>query len=492
VRSELCLTGEDAKDIRAHLFPGDRDEHAAIVLAGVDERPSVTRLLGREIHLLDETEFVPGEHGYRQISAATLARLGNRAAEEGVALVTCHSHPGATSSVSLSADDLAGHRRVFPHLLDIVDGRPVAGLAMGTESAAGELWSRSGSASPLGGVRAIAEDLRLRTDSGLQSGSGPGDRRFDRQTRMFGAEGQEELRRLDVAVVGLGGGGSLICEQLAHLGVGSITAIDFDVVKEHNLSRIVGASPSDAKAATKKVEVARRLAARIDPEVGFTAIDGDISHRDVAMLLTETDFIFLATDSITSRHVANAVSQAYFIPLVQIGAKVDLRPNREIESVYVAVRPVLPGQGCLECAGLISPEALQREAASQEERQAQNYLDLPEVIDPSVITLNAVGAAMATNVMLMSVVGLADRDLLNYRLFDARYGSWLSLEPPERDPKCAWCGAGSQSQFGLGTAAKLPVRFLAPQAPERGGHRGGRILRTLRRAGKRLVSTSRR
>jgi molybdopterin/thiamine biosynthesis adenylyltransferase len=478
VSSELCLTGEDAEEIRRHLFQGDRDEHAAIVLAGVDQRSAVTRLLGREIHLLGETEFIPGEHGYRQISAATLARLGNRAAEEGLALASCHSHPGATSTVELSGDDLAGHRRVFPHLLDIVDGKPVAGLAMGTESAAGELWPRSGAPSPLGGVRTIAEDLRLRTDTGVRSG-GTADGRFDRQTRMFGAEGQEELRRLDVAVVGLGGGGSLICEQLAHLGVGSITAIDFDVVKEHNLSRIVGAELRDARESTKKVDVARRLATRIDPGVEFKAVDGDISERETAMLLTQTDFIFLATDSITSRHVANAISQAYFIPMVQIGAKVDLRRGGAIESVYVAVRPVFPGRGCLECAGLISPEALQREAASEEERQAQNYLDLPEVIDPSVISLNAVGAAAATNVMLMSVVGLARRELLGHQLFDARYGSWLPLEDPDRDPECPWCGSGALSQFGLGAAADLPVRLSAPTSEVDAEGPFHRILRAL-------------
>jgi hypothetical protein len=207
---------------------------------------------------------------------------------------------------------------------------------------------------------------------------------------------------MTVGIVGLGGGGSMVAEQIAHLGVGRIVAIDFDVVRTHNLSRIVGATGGDARRRRKKVAVAEALVARIDPTIDFEAVDGDIADAAVAQRLLECDFIFLATDTITSRLVANAIVQAHFLPMVQIGAKGDLRGDKTIESVYVAVRPVFPGHGCLHCAGLVSPEALQREAASDQERAAQNYLGLTEVIDPSVITLNGVAASAATNVMLMS------------------------------------------------------------------------------------------
>ena len=298
---------------------------------------------------------------------------------------------------------------------------------------------------------------------------------------MFGPSGQAELRDLRVAVVGLGGGGSLISEQLAHLGVGSIKAIDFDVVKEHNLSRIVGASLADVREERKKVEVARRLAERIDPTIEFDAIDGDIADQEIADQLTECDFIFLATDSMTSRHVANAIVHSHFIPMIQIGAKIDLRDRDAIESVYVAVRPVFPGLGCLHCAGLVNPEALQWEQATEQERRAQNYLDLPEAVDPSVITLNGIGASIATNTMLMAAVGLADRALLDHRLFDARHGSWLSLQD-QRDQSCPWCGTEERSRFGLGDDAELPVRLALPAASSTKRHsRVGRWLRRILR-----------
>ena len=73
---------------------------------------------------------------------------------------------------------------------------------------------------------------------------------------------------------------------------------------------------------------------------------------------------------------------------------------------------MLPRHGCLACAGLIDPVALQREAATPQERANQNYLGDADVIDPSVTTtLNAAAAAGALNVLLMSVIGQATDEL---------------------------------------------------------------------------------
>jgi molybdopterin/thiamine biosynthesis adenylyltransferase len=459
---EVVIGAEDHSRVSEHLFRPDRDEHAAILLAGVHRSARGTRLLAREVHLVEERDFPPGERGYRQIAPALLARLANRAREERLAFVSTHSHPGAGKTVGLSSDDLAAHRRVFPHLLDITDGMPAAGLAFGQQSAAGELWSRDQSPQALDRVRVIGAPLRELRPSPLGDLSGAPEGRFDRQVRMFGAEGQRTLRRLRVGVVGAGGGGSLLIEQLAHLGVGSIVAIDFDTVAEHNLSRIVGAKPADARQQRKKIDVAQGLVSTVDPSIDFVGIDGDVADIDVARVLTDCDFILLATDTATSRLVVNAVAQAYLIPTVQIGAKVETRLSGELEAVYAAVRPIFPGRGCLQCAGLIDPMALQHEAISDHDRAAQNYLNSPEIVDPSVVTLNATSAAGAMNVLLMSAVGLARPHLLNHRLFDATQGDWLALEPT-RTTGCPYCGPNSQSQFARGDDAQLPCRTGQPR-----------------------------
>jgi len=455
--NQLRIGAGDYGRLHAHLFQPDRDEHGALLLAGQHHRldGSVT-LSVREVHLLQPDDFPPGVHGYRQISAASLARLGNRAADQNLALISAHSHPGSDERTGLSRDDLAAHERLFTHLLDITAADAVCGVAFGRRSAAGELWRADGRREPLDLVRIVGPNLE-QFQMGPHTGGARAEGRFDRQIRLFGADGQARLRNLHVGVVGAGGGGSILIEQLAHLGVGEITAVDPDVTKEHNLSRIMGASPRDARKHTKKVQLAKRLAGSIDPKVRFHAIEGDVADRVIAQRLLDCDYLFMATDTATARLVVNAIGQSYLIPVIQIGAKVETRSTGAIEQIYTAVRPVLPRRGCLACAGLIDPMQLQHEAATAEERNNQNYLGLSDIIDPSVTTLNAAAAAGALNVFLMGVIGQADDELLEHRITLTRDGSTLATEV-ERDLSCRWCGEHDRSRYGRSDLDLLPCR----------------------------------
>jgi len=471
--NELRIGGEQYRELHDHLFQLDRDEHGALLLAGQHARADGGfTLTVREVHLLSAKDFPPGVHGYRQLSAAALARLGNRAADQNLALVTAHSHPGSGARTGLSGDDLSAHERIFPHLLDITGAKAVGGVAFGEHSAAGEVWSPNAGRKPLDSVRIVGPNVEILTD-GAATTDPSTEQRFDRQVRLFGAAGQARLRRQHVGVIGAGGGGSILVEQLAHLGVGQITVIDYDVVRTHNLSRIIGATDRDARRRTKKIVVAARAIRRVDPSITVNAVDGDIADAACAARLLECDHLFLATDTATARLVANAIAQTFLIPLTQIGAKVDTRLSGEIEQIYTAVRPVLPRRGCLACAGLIDPQQLQRESATPEERQNQNYLGTPDVIDPSVTTLNAAAASGALNVYLMGLIGQADDNLADHRLTLTREGTSLATRVPTKSD-CRWCGTHELSRFGRAELALLPCRPAT--APVRRDSRFRRLL----------------
>jgi hypothetical protein len=169
--------------------------------------------------------------------------------------------------------------------------------------------------------------------------------------------------------------------------------------------------------------------------------------------------------------------------MIQIGAKVETRANGEIEQIYTAVRPVLPRRGCLACAGLIDPIALQREAASPEERANQNYLGDVEVVDPSVTTLNAAAAAGGLNVFLMSVIGQADDALADHRITLTREGTTLVTQVQHRED-CRWCGLGSTSRYARADLRLLPCRPARNVTAQSPGGRLSRWWATLRRAGR--------
>jgi tRNA A37 threonylcarbamoyladenosine dehydratase len=138
---------------------------------------------------------------------------------------------------------------------------------------------------------------RIRCLTATPRGAGTAADRFARQVLMFGADGQQALRQMVVGIAGAGGGGSLLAQALAHLGVGRIVIIDFDRVTISNLSRIVGATPKDARRRRLKIDVLRRLIASIDPEIEIVTIAGDMTYLEDAQHLLACDFVFSATDT---------------------------------------------------------------------------------------------------------------------------------------------------------------------------------------------------
>ena len=61
--------------------------------------------------------------------------------------------------------------------------------------------------------------------------------KFSRTEMLIGTEGMEKLNDAKVAVFGLGGVGSFVCEGLARSGVGNFVLVDFDKVDKSNINR---------------------------------------------------------------------------------------------------------------------------------------------------------------------------------------------------------------------------------------------------------------
>ena len=412
----LRLPQAMAASLGAHLFPGDDDEHGAVIGAAVVETERGQRLLGRRLFLaVDGADYLPGERGYRILTPDFVRRCVVACADESLAYLAVHNHLG-TDSVAFSDTDMQSHQRGYPALLDILDGPPAGGLVFARRAVAGDIWASPKHQRELDHSVVVGRTQHLRYASPRRPlGAGP---EYDRQVRLFGERGQAILKAQKVAIVGAGGAGSLINEYLSRLGVGHLVVVDFDRLDPTNLPRVVGARRSDLgprsgwigrllrRKASHKVAIAERVARGANPSIRYEAIVGDVTEPQVAERLLDCDAIFLAADTMQARLVVNAVCHQYLIPTWQVGAKVVNDPDGAIEDVFSIVRQLVPGESCLWCNGLVNPARLAEEAVSPQQRKAQRYVD--EVPAPSVITLNAVAASHAVNHYLFATLDLQE------------------------------------------------------------------------------------
>ena len=446
---DILVTAQLHQRLMAHLFPGDGDEHGAILRAGVVQCGSTIRLLIQNVEPAQfGTDYVVGQYGYRALTPPFIHREILRCRDAGLAYLAVHNHR-SDRHVDFSRIDLESHERGYPALLDIGRGVPVGALVYGQRSVAADIWMPDGSRRSLGTYRVVGRNIeRLYSRPQHQLAT---DTEHDRQIRMFGASGQHVLRSSKVAVIGLGGVGSLVAEYLARLGVGTMLMVDPDPIDGTNLSRVVGATPVDVETGLLKTQIAVRHVRELARDATLHAIDRDVASEPVAQTLRDCDFIFLAADSMRARLVVNALAHQYLVPAVQMGAKIRPGDSGDLEDAMCAVRHIRPASGCLWCNGFIDPTQLAIEAKSDADRKAQAYgVQEP---NPSVITMNAVAAAHAVNDFLFDFLDLRNIEAQHaYRHFHFLPGVIQDVAP-RSDPHCPEC----VQRLAMGDALELPV-----------------------------------
>lgn len=443
-----------------HLFPGDRDEHGAVVLAGVSWSSSGIRLLARELHLArDGVDYVPGQRGYRQLQPDFVAELVDRCAEERLVYLAVHNHPGS-GAARFSRDDRASHERGYPALLDINE-MPVGALVFTENAVAGSIWMRHGRQLELDRTVVVGSNLFTLSPEPRRFHAKAGDR-FDRQIRLYKEEGQVRLSELKVGVIGVGGVGSMLVEQLSRLGVGELVIVDPDVVEKSNLPRIVDSAEADI--GIPKVDVAARVARRAFPDITILPLSEDITNFEAASAVKDADILFLAADNFQARNVFNALCYQYLIPGFQVGSKARSDVSGDtISELYSVVRPVLPYQagGCLKCAGMIPPGRLSDEALKSEERRRQRYIDSDDGDEsaPSVMPLNGIGASMAVQMALLMVQGMYSPNYqLRSQIVQTLEWDQETVSPEIAQSGCRDCGSSEMSRRARGDLATLPCK----------------------------------
>jgi len=423
---ELRLQDGDVSRIVGELVGGET-ERCAILFAS-----HVALSDGRERLIVTRVEY-PENNSYseRSILRAELkpdyvAHIGKIAARENFSVGFVHSHPGAAPPEFSRTDDEGEI-----HLGKFLSVRAPATKPFAVVVSAGGWRARSlGSKTS---VRIISVGPQLQVLFDPNHAGGPASLKFDRQVRAMGSAGQQHLESLVVAIVGLGGTGSIAAEQLAYLGVRKFILVDPDRIDLSNLNRVVGACATDT--GRFKTDVAADMITQIASDPVLHRVVGDVTRTRFARALRGADFIFSCTDSHGSRAVIQQIAYQYLIPCIDVGSVIAARDGR-ITGIHGRVQALTPRLPCFTCCELLDPEEVRRDMMNYEERQRDVYIQGSHEPAPAVISINGTVTSIAMTMFLAMTVGVPSDG--RHILYNARTPS-LRAVAFTQNPNCYIC-----------------------------------------------------
>lgn len=393
---ELVLAAADADAIRGELT-GGQNEACAILYANETSRTDGTvRLLVREVQFPTQDDYTKRVPVEAELSPEFVARVTKRARREKYSLIFAHSHPGIEAPIFSHIDSL-GEKRLAAFL---AHRHPASEHAALVVSEGGMRARRLGKDEEIcvvavGSHREVIFDPTMRSPSNLEI--------YDRQVRAFGSSGQQALQRLRIAIVGLGGTGSLVAQQLVHLGVRHFILVDPDVLESTNLNRVANAMPGDI--GHPKVEIAARYINAVAKDSTVTCVVGDVTRSSTAKELLNADIIFGCTDSHGSRAVLQQISYQYLIPCIDVGTTIAASEG-SVTHIYGRVQLLAPGHACFTCSSLLDPNEVRRDMMSDFERQADPYIQGVREPAPAVMSLNGTVVSLAVTMLLSVAAGI--------------------------------------------------------------------------------------
>lgn len=282
----------------------------------------------------------------------------------------------------------------------------------------------------------------------------------DSTLRLWGEGGQEVLNRIRVGIAGLGGVGSILTEFLARLGVGELVLVDFDIVSEENLNRLVGAHRSEL--GKPKIEYASRIAKEAATAKNFVVrpVRESVAEWNGLRHLLDVDIVMNAADSSFARQVLDHIAYAYEIPVIDGGTilRVDSKSGKVIGKSQTSKAG--PGDPCLECSGSYTQEdaTMAREEPSMRGPDAYVQTDKPDVVEslpraPSVISFNGLVASLMVQRMLSTLLGFPPRNKHGQQRYyiEEAILDWGPTERCKNDcPKHSWIGLGDSHPVPVG------------------------------------------
>lgn len=401
----LILPAFIADDLRSAVQ--DEVEAAGVLLARAVNTPGGDlRLLARDLRWVDEDAYL-----LREAEALTIASHGYvpalGAAEAGGCVpIWLHTHPGDGSSpkpshhdeiVNQQLADLFRLRSGSPYYAAVVVAHDHGRLRFTghVESDDGHecidrLW--------VTGSRLVLVSNALHEPTAVPT-------QFDRNIRAFGGDIQHVLGDLRVAIVGTGGTGSAVAEQLVRLGIRSFELFDPDKLTASNVTRVYGSFPADI--GRPKVDVVADHLRRIAPDAEVRTHPAMITVENTARALIDSDVIFGCTDDNAGRLVLSRIASYLLTPVIDCGVLLSSGCGGQLEGIDGRVTVLSPGTACLVCRGRVDLQRAAAEMMNPDEHRrlaGEGYAPALPDVEPAVVTYTTQVAAAAVSELLERLI----------------------------------------------------------------------------------------
>ncbi len=438
----------------AELASLDIETGAVLLARPVVEQGTLRRLLATRLLEVPESDYVHRRSDSLLIRSGGYVSALALAEQAGAIPIWLHTHPGEGASPRPSEHD----RRVDAQLAEtfrIRSGQSFYGAVV--------IARKSGALRFCGHLEAEREVIqidrmlsvgdRIRLTWNDTSTLPPLTSLFDRHIRAFGADVQRALGDLRIAVVGCGGTGSSVAEQLVRLGVRHLLLIDPDQVAETNLTRVYGSARRDI--GRLKVETLREHLAGIAPDAVIDTVPSMITVQSTAMQLSAMDVVFGCTDDNAGRLVLSRLASYMLTLVIDCGVVLTSNVLGLLDGIHGRVTVLHPGAACLVCRRRVDLARASSEMLTPTERirrQDEGYaVGLPGV-EPAVVAYTTMVAAASVAELLERLIGygpdLVPSELI-LRLHEREISTNTRAPGPGHycDPVAGKIGLGTTSPF---------------------------------------------
>lgn len=432
---ELRISANATAKLRAEVARPSCHEQVVFGLARSATIGGDTVLLVKDIFTLPEEAFVVSSaHGAKWRGGA-MRPIINAAIhqESGIVIFHLHAHQGP---VALSGDDLQSARQLLPTFQNLLPELLHASVVFGQDHAAAIILPPDDReyVGPVV-IRWLGRVLMRFPAPAQFLGTNGQKEIFARQILLIGNEGQALIRKARIAVVGLGGGGSHVVQQLAHMGVGEILGIDGDRVERTNRGRLIGMTWWDTLLwRRRKTAVMARMVSRINRSVSFTPVPYFLPEQPAIEAVKRADIVVGCFDTLHARADLQDLAWRFLIPYVDIGMLIQPQSKGHPFTIGGHVATLIPGEYCQWCIEMLSEQKLKEESKGR----PRSYMQGADA-QAQVVSMNGALASQAATEVLQLLTGYAPVDQqMTFKKYDGLEGTLCKWAVKQR-PDCPLC-----------------------------------------------------